>query len=69
MSETREAKNAELVQRFRETPQTIKDAPLLLRNSGRAVPVDLDGGWKLQLARILPGGHEGFHSATRDSHT
>jgi hypothetical protein len=56
----------ELVHRFGETPQTIKDALLLLRNSGRAVPVDLDGGWKLQLAGILPSGQEGSHSATRD---
>jgi hypothetical protein len=59
----------ELVHRFRETPQTIKDALLLLRDSGRAVPADLDGRWKLQLAGTLPSGREGFHSATRGSHT
>lgn len=40
----------ELANRFRETPQTIKDALLLLREIGRAEPVDLDGCWKLKLA-------------------
>ena len=41
----------ELANRFRETPQTIKDALVLLREIGRAEPVDLDGCWKLKLAR------------------
>jgi hypothetical protein len=40
----------ELANRFRETPQTIKDALLLLREIGRAEPVELDGCWKLKLA-------------------
>jgi hypothetical protein len=40
----------ELANRFRETPQTIKNALLLLREIGRAEPVDLDGCWKLKLA-------------------
>jgi hypothetical protein len=40
----------ELANRFRETPQTIKDALLLLRDIGCAEPADLDGCWKLQLA-------------------
>jgi hypothetical protein len=40
----------ELANRFRETPETIKDALLLLREIGRAEPVDLDGCWKLKLA-------------------
>jgi hypothetical protein len=40
----------ELANRFRETPQTIKDALLLLREIGRAEPVALDGCWKLKLA-------------------
>jgi hypothetical protein len=44
----------ELARRFRETPQTIKDALLLLRDIGRAEPADLDGCWKLQLAVQLP---------------
>jgi hypothetical protein len=59
----------ELAHRFRETPQTIKDALRLLRDIGRAEPADLDGCWKLQLAGTLPSGREGFHSATRHSHT
>ena len=41
----------ELANRFRETPQTIKDALLLLRDIGCAQPADLDGCWKLQLGR------------------
>ena len=44
----------ELANRFRETPQTIKDALRLLRDIGRAEPADLDGCWKLQLAGTLP---------------
>ncbi len=40
----------ELANRFRETPQTIKDALLLLREIGRAEPIDRDGCWKLKLA-------------------
>jgi hypothetical protein len=39
----------ELSHRFRETPQTIKDALLLLRGIGRAEPTDLDGCWKLEV--------------------
>jgi hypothetical protein len=59
----------DLACRFRETPQAIKDALRLLRDSGRAEPADLNGCWKLHLAGTLPSGREGFHSATRDSHT
>jgi hypothetical protein len=54
----------ELANRFRETPQTIKDALRLLRDIGRADPADLHGCWKLQLAWTLPSGREGFHLAT-----
>ena len=54
----------ELANRFRETPQTIKDALRLLRDIGRAEPADLHGCWKLQLAGTLPSGREGFHLAT-----
>jgi hypothetical protein len=43
----------ELANRFRETPETIKDAILLLREIGRAEPVDLDGCWKLKLAGTI----------------
>lgn len=53
----------ELAHRFRETPQTIKDALRLLRDIGRAEPADLDGCWKLQLTGTLPSGREGLHSA------
>src|ERR1700674_5419280 len=59
----------ESANRFRETPQTIKDALRLLRDIGRAEPANLDGCWKLQLAGTLPSGRDGFHSATRHSHT
>jgi hypothetical protein len=59
----------ELANRFRETPQTIKDALRLLLDIGRAEPADLDGCWKLQLAGTFPSDREGFHSATRHSHT
>jgi hypothetical protein len=59
----------ELANRFRETLQTIKDALRLLRDIDRAAPADLDGCWKLQLAGTLPSGRDGFHAATRHSHT
>jgi hypothetical protein len=58
----------ELAHRFRETPQTIKDALLLLRDMGLAEPIHLGGCWKLQLAGTLPSGREGVHSAARHSH-
>jgi hypothetical protein len=50
----------EMACRFRETPQTIKDALRLLRDMGRAEPVDLDGCWKLKLTGTLPSGREGL---------
>jgi hypothetical protein len=50
----------EVACRFRESPQTIKDALRLLRDMGRAEPADLDGCWKLQLAPTLPSGREGL---------
>lgn len=48
----------ELATRFRETPQTIKDALLLLTDMGRAEPADLGGCWKLQLASTLLSGEK-----------
>jgi len=42
----------EMTRRFRETPQTIKDALRLLSDSGRAEPVDLSGCWKLNLGHL-----------------
>jgi hypothetical protein len=40
---------SELARRFRETPQTIKNALLLLKDMRRANPAHLDGCWELQL--------------------
>jgi hypothetical protein len=40
---------SELASRFRETPQTIKNALLLLEDMGRARPARLNGCWELQL--------------------
>jgi hypothetical protein len=60
----------ELANRFRETPQTIKDALLLLKEIGRAEPADLDGCWKLQLAgALLSAPDEGFPPATLHPHS
>ncbi len=39
----------ELAYRFREKPQTITRALVLLKHQGRARPTDLDGLWKLQV--------------------
>ena len=50
----------ELANRFRETPQTINDALLLLRDIGCAEPTDLDGCWKLQLGRCGSQQPQGF---------
>lgn len=50
----------ELANRFRETPQTIKDALLLLQDIGCAEPADLDGCWKLQLAGASSQRPQGF---------
>jgi hypothetical protein len=59
----------ELANRFREKPQTIKDALVLLREIGRAEPADLDGCWKLRLAGTLLGAPKGFPPAPCHSHT
>jgi hypothetical protein len=59
----------ELANRFREKPQTIKDALVLLREIGRAEPADLDGCWKLRLAGTLLGAPDGFPPAPCHSHT
>src|ERR1700693_6100176 len=50
----------ELANRFRETPQTVKDALLLLQDIGCAELSDLEGCWKLQLADALSRLPEGF---------
>jgi hypothetical protein len=59
----------ELACRFRETPQAIEDALLLLKDMGRAEPTHLYGCWKLQLAGILVSGREGPHSVMRHFHS
>ena len=50
----------ELANRFRETPQTIKDALLLIRDIGCAEPADLDGCWKLRVADASSQRLQGF---------
>jgi hypothetical protein len=50
----------ELANRLRETPQTIKNALLLLRDIGCAEPANLDGCWKLQLGRCSCQRPQGF---------
>jgi hypothetical protein len=50
----------ELANRFRETPQTVKDALLLLQDIGCAEPANLDGCWKLQLAGASSQRPQGF---------
>ena len=44
---------AELAFRLRETPQTIEDALLLLKDMGRADPYDRHGRWILRLGNAL----------------
>lgn len=39
---------SELARRFRETPETIGEALLYLKRSGRAEPVDVEGCWKVR---------------------
>ena len=43
----------ELASRFRETPQAVKDALLLLSEMGRAEPFHRRGCWKVRLAGTL----------------
>jgi hypothetical protein len=50
----------ELANRFRETPQTIKDALLLLQDTGCAEPANREGCWKLQLAGASSQLPQGF---------
>ena len=38
----------ESARRFRETPQVVNDALLILQEAGRAQPTDTNGLWKLQ---------------------
>jgi hypothetical protein len=50
----------ELANRFRESPETIKDALLLLQDTGDAEPANLDGCWKLRLSGSNPQPPLGF---------
>jgi hypothetical protein len=50
----------ELANRFRETPQTIKNALMLLGDIGCAEPANLEGCWKLQLAGASSQLPQGF---------
>ena len=50
----------ELANRFRESPETIKDALLLLQDTGDAEPANLDGCWKLRLLGSTPQPALGF---------
>lgn len=43
----------ELERRFRETPQVIEEALLLLSRTGRAEPADPAGCWKVKLGGIV----------------
>jgi hypothetical protein len=43
----------ELERRFRETPQVIEGALLLLSRTGRAEPADPKGCWKVKLGGIV----------------
>jgi hypothetical protein len=58
----------ELARRFRETPRTIKDALLLLRDMGRAESAHVYGCWKLQLTSTLLSGREGSRSNSLEDH-
>jgi hypothetical protein len=59
----------ELANRFRETPQTVKDALLRLEHIGRAEPTDRRGTWKLQLAGALPNDGREFQPVAPQSAT
>jgi hypothetical protein len=59
----------ELANRFRETPQTIKDALLRLEHIGRAERTDRRGTWKLQLAGTLLSDGREFQPVAAQSAT
>jgi hypothetical protein len=48
----------ELARRFREPARTIKDALMLLRETGRAEPASSSGVWKLKLANTRGGSRQ-----------
>ena len=59
----------EMARRFRETPKTIKEALVLLEETGRAQPIHLSDCWRLQLTSTRLRDSEGSPSATLTSRT
>jgi hypothetical protein len=59
----------EMARRFRETAKTIKEALVLLEETGRAQPIHLGDCWRLQLRSTPLKDSEGFPSATPPSRT
>jgi hypothetical protein len=59
----------EMARRFRETPKTIKEALVLLEETGRAQPIHLSDCWRLQLRSTGLRDSEGSPSATLTSRT
>jgi hypothetical protein len=53
----------ELANCFRESPQTVREALLLLERSGCAEPTNRREFWKLRVARIPPVSREGARMA------
>ena len=58
-----------MARRFRETPKTIKEALVLLEETGRAQPIHLSDCWRLQLTSSRPRDSEDSSSATLTSQT
>ena len=54
----------EMARRFRETPKTIKEALVLLEETGRAQPIHLSDCWRLQLRSTGLRDSAGSPSAT-----
>jgi hypothetical protein len=59
----------EMARRFRETPKTIKEALVLLEETGRAQPIHLSDCWRLQLTSNRLRDSEDSPSATLTSRT
>jgi hypothetical protein len=57
----------ETARRFRETPKTIKEALVLLEETGRAQPIHLSDCWRLQLTSTRLRDSAGSPSATLTS--
>jgi hypothetical protein len=53
----------ELGHRLRETPETVTEALLLLKDMGRAEPYDQHGRWRLHLADTLVHGRNATGNA------